>query len=208
MKERIRPALRRPQTWGWIVVGAVAGYVLYLLIAGLLTPEAPSEPGADEMVMHGIVSEGQHGKDGWHFVADKSEITPDGFTTTYHGVHDATFFRDGKPAYHLTAFLVTVDSRNQNYSATGGVHVWSTDATLPDDLQTDDAYWNQASQTLTCPGATSFLYRGTHMHTTHMNVNLQTGASLLGDTAIDYFKIPSPTPAVSAAPIPTPSPSP
>lgn len=200
------------QKWGWIIIGLVAAYVLYLLIAGLLTPEAPTQPGENEMVMRGVVSEGRHGKDGWHFEAAKSEITPDGFTTTYHDVRNATFSRDGKPAYRLTAFLVTVDSRNQNYSATGGVHVWSTDATLPDDLQTDDAYWNQTSQTLTCPGPTSFLYRGTHMHTTHMTVNLQTGASQLGDTTVDYFKIPSPTPAVSAAPIPspiaTPSPSP
>lgn len=205
MMGRIRPALRRPQTWGWIVAGAITAYLVYLLVAGLLTPQAPTEPGENEMVMRGIVSEGQHGGSGWHFEAAKSEITPDGFTTTYHDVHDATFYRDGKPAYHLTAMLITVDSRNQNYSATGGVHVWSTDSTLPDDLLTDDAYWNQTNQALTCPGVTTFVYRGTTMRTTHMTVDLQTGASQLGDTWIDYFKIPSPTPAVSAAPIPTPA---
>lgn len=200
--------LRRLSTWGWVLIGAIAAYIIYLLVAGLLTPEVPQAPGANQMVMHGIVSQGSNGQSGWHFEASQSEISPDGFTTTYHGVRNATFFRDGRPSYHLTANVVTVDSRDQNYSANGGVHVWSTDKALPDDLQTDDAYWNQASQLLTCPGPTSFLYRGTKMHTTHMTVNLQTGASQLGDTSIDYFKIPSPAPLVSAAPITVPSPSP
>lgn len=214
MIEPLRGALRRPGTWGWIIVGAIVAYLIYLLVAGLLTPEAPSGPGANLITMRGIVSEGQNGKSGWHFEASKSEVSPDGFTTTYHDVQNATFFREGRPAYRLKAGIVTVDSRNQNYSATGGVHVWSTDQALPDDLQTDDAYWNQAGEMLTCPGPTSFLYRGTTMHTTHMTVNLQTGASQLGDTTIDYFKIPSPAPVVSAAPLPiatqiqAPSPSP
>ncbi|HET9341566.1 MAG TPA: hypothetical protein VFO25_01455 [Candidatus Eremiobacteraceae bacterium] len=210
----LRAALRRPGTWGWVLGGAVVAYLVYLLVAGLLTPEAPSGPGANLITMRGIVSEGQNGKSGWYFEASNSEVSPDGFTTTYHDVRNATFFREGRPAYRLKAGLVTVDSRNQNYSATGGVHVWSSDQALPDDLQTDDAYWNQASQMLTCPGPTSFLYRGTTMHTTHMTVNLQSGASQLGDTTIDYFKIPSPAPLVSAAPLPiatpinVPSPSP
>jgi len=199
-------ALRRLNTWGWILIGAIAAYVLYLLVAGLLTPEAPEAPGANQMVMRGIVSEGSNGQSGWHFEAAQSEISPDGFSTTYHGVRNATFFRDGRPAYHLTATVVTVDSRNQNYSANGGVHVWSTAKTLPDDIQTDDAYWNQAGQLLTCPGSTAFVYHGTKLRTTHMTVNLQTGASTLGDTSIDYFKIPSPMPLVSAAPLPPPSP--
>jgi len=205
---RLPAAFRRPSTWGWILVGAVVAYLLYLLVAGLLTPEAPSGPGANLITMRGIVSEGQNGKSGWHFEASNSEVSPDGFTTTYHDVRNATFYREGQPAYRLMAGLVTVDSRNQNYSATGGVHIWSTDKTLPDDLRTDDAYWNQASQMLTCPGPTSFLYRGTTMRTTHMTVNLQSGASQLGDTTIDYFKIPSPAPLVSAAPLPAPLPTP
>lgn len=214
MSSRLYGALRRVSTWGWILLGAVAAYIIYLLVAGLLTPEAPTTPGENMITMRGIVSEGQNGKSGWHFEASHSEVSPDGFTTSYHDVRNATFYRDGRPAYRLTASLVSVESRNQNYSATGGVHVWSTDKTLPDDLRTDDVYWNQASELLTCPGSTTFVYHGTTMHTTHMTVNLQTGASVLGDTSIDYFKIPSPAPLVSAAPLPTanaipaPSPSP
>ncbi|HEY7994959.1 MAG TPA: LPS export ABC transporter periplasmic protein LptC [Candidatus Eremiobacteraceae bacterium] len=213
----LRGVFRRPGAWGWILVGAIVAYLLYLLVAGLLTPEAPTAPGSNLITMRGIVSEGQNGKSGWHFEASRSEVSPDGFTTSYHDVRNATFYREGRPSYRLMAALVSVDSRNQNYSATGGVRVWSTDKALPDDLRTDDAYWNQASQILTCPGPTSFLYRGTTMRTTHMTVNLQSGASQLGDTTIDYFKIPSPAPLVSAAPLPaaplptpiaTPSPSP
>jgi hypothetical protein len=213
--ERIGPALRRWQTWSWAAVAAGALYLAYLLVSGLLTPATPSTSTDNEMMMHGIVSRGQHGHSGWKFIADASEISPDGFSTTYHGVRDATFYRDGVPTYHLTAKVVTADSRNQNYSATGGVHVWSTAKTLPDDLRTDNAYWDQAAQSLTCPTSTQFVYHGTTMRTTHMTVNMQTGASQLGDTSVDYRKPPGsptppvpPTPSVSVAPIPAPTPSP
>jgi LPS export ABC transporter protein LptC len=194
MIERMPPVMRRWQTWGWIFIGV-----------GLLTPAAPNAALDNEMVMHGIAAQGQHGHSGWKFEAASSEISPDGYTTTYHNVRNATFLRDGKPAYRLTANVVTVDSRNQNYSASGGVHVWSTTPTLPEELQTENAYWDQSSQTLTCTTATRFVYHGTVMHTTHMTVNMKTGASQLGDTSIDYTKPPaSPTPSVSVAPLPQP----
>ena len=204
---RLAP-LRRWQTWLWIALGAGLIYLVYLLISGLLTPEAPLAPAGNNMVMHDIVSQGQHGDNGWHFEAQSSQISPDGYTTTYQKVRNATYYRHGKPAYRLQAETITVDSRNQNYAANGDVHVWSTDKALPEDLQTDDAYWNQGDQTLSCPTSTRFLYHGATLKTTHLSVNLQTGAAQLGDTGIDYTKPPpSPTPIVSAAPIPIPSPS-
>ena len=191
--------IRRPllnmrdwQTWFWIGVIAAAGYLAYLLVSGLLTPAPTSAPSDDEMQMHDIISRGQHGKSGWRFTADSSVISPDGYTTTYRQVRDATFLRDGRPAYRLTAGTVTVDSRNENYSATDGVHIWSNSPTLPDDLQTSDAYWDQAGQTPTCPTATRFVYHGALMITTHMTVDLDTGASQLGDTSVDYFNTPGP----------------
>ena len=203
MIARVVPALRRWQTWGWILVGTTAAYVVYLLVSGLLTPAAPIMAGDNQMIMRNIVAEGSHGTSGWKFVADSSEISPDGYTTTYHGVRDAAFYRDGKPAYRLQADSVVVDSRNQNYAATGGVHVWSTAKTLPDDLRTDNAYWDQASQTLSCSSATRFVYHGTTLNTTHMTVNMQTGAAQLGDTSVDFAATPGPpTPSISAAPIP------
>ena len=208
MIERLGPALRRWQTWGWLLLAVGIAYLAYLLVTGLLTPAEPTTPTDTQMIMRNIAAQGQHGHNGWQFDAKSSEISPDGYTTTYHGVHDATFFRDGKPAYKLQATMVTVDSRNQNYSASGGVHVHSTSPTLPEDLQTENTYWDQADQTLTCPTPTRFVYHETIMHTTHMTVNLKTGASQLGDTSIDYAKPPasqgpaSPSPAVSARPIP------
>lgn len=203
MIARLVPAMSRWRTWAWIAGISIAAYLAYLLISGLLTQPAPELPNQNSMVMRGIISKGGHGNSNWDFVADSSEISPDGYSTTYHNVHKATYTRDGKMLYRLTAGTVTVDARNQNYAANSGVHVWSTAPTLPDDLVTDDAYWDQSSQTLTCPAATRFVYRGSIMHTTHMTVNMLTGASLLGDTTIDYFKPPpSPTPAVSAGPIP------
>lgn len=205
------PLLRRWQTWAWFGGFIGGGYVAYLLISGLLTPGSAAGGGDNQMVMKGIVSRGQHGSSGWHFIADSSEISPDGYTTTYRGVRDATFLRDGKPVYRLTAGTVTVDARNQNYSASGDVHVWSTSLVLPEELETDDAYWDQAGSTLTCPTDTRFVYHGAKMRTTHMTVDLTTGAAQLGDTAIDYRKVATPGPAAapSAAPsISTVSPAP
>lgn len=204
MMDQIAPALRRWQTWGWVFLVVAICYVIYLLVSGLLTPETPTTPTDNQMTMQQIVGVGQHGRSGWKFEAETSQISADGYTTTYKGVRDATFFRDGKPAYHLKADIITVDSRSQNYAANGGVHVWSTAATLPDELQTDSAYWDQSAQTLTSDTPTRFVYHGTTLHTTHMTVNMRTGASQLGDTSVDYVKPPgSPTPSVSAAPLPS-----
>ena len=208
MIARFAPALRRWQTWVVTFIWICVLYVAYLLVTGLLTPAAPSGTMDSQMVMRGIAAEGEHGHSGWKFKADSSEISSDGYSTTYHGVHDATFFRDGRPAYQLSAAVVTVDSRNQNYSATGGVHVRSTSETLPEDLVTDNAYWEQGDQTLICTSPTRFVYHGTTLHTSNMTVHMDTGASQLGVTTIDYEKPPgSPTPSVSAGPI-TPSPAP
>jgi hypothetical protein len=206
---RLAPALRRWQTWVVVFLWVAVAYVSYLLVTGLLTPAAPITSADNAMVMRGITAQGEHGRSGWKFEADSSEISEDGFTTTYRGVHNATYFRDGRPAYRLAAGVVTVDSRNQNYSATGGVHVRSTSPTLPEDLQTDSAYWQQSEQMLTCSTPTRFIYHGTTLHTTNMTVNMQTGAAQLGNTTIDYEKGPaSPTPSVSAGPITTsPAPS-
>lgn len=208
MIDRLAPALRRWQTWAVIFLWVAVAYVSYLLVTGLLTPAAPITSADNGMLMRGITAQGEHGHSGWKFEADSSEISEDGYTTTYRGVHNATYFRDGRPAYRLTAGVVTVDSRNQNYSASGGVHVRSTSPTMPEDLQTDSAYWQQAEQTLTCATPTRFIYHGTTLHTTNMTVNMETGASRLGNTTIDYEKGPaSPTPSVSAGPI-TISPAP
>lgn len=202
MNLRWLPSPRRWETWFWTLCALAAAYLIYLLIAGLLTPAVPSTPLDNEMLMRGILSRGQHGESGWRFVATSSEISPDGYTTTYRDVRDGRFWRDGRVLYRLTAGSVTVDARNLNYSATQGVHVWSTSPTLPEDLRTENAYWDQSGQTLTCTTSTRFLYHGTAVVTSHMTVNLDTGASELGDTAVDYRHAPEPTAASTASPTP------
>jgi LPS export ABC transporter protein LptC len=187
---------RSRQPWriaAWVAGASAVGYVIYLLVSGLLTPPLPPAPNGNQMVMRGIESEGRHGKTYWHFAADSSEISPDGYTTTYHNVHDATYYRDGKATYKMTASVVTVDSRNQNYSASGGVHIWSVLPGRTEDFRTEDAFWNDAAQLLTCSTPTRVVYRGSAMHTSGMTVDLRTGAAQMGITSIDYLK-PSPTP--------------
>lgn len=192
MSDRRWGWLRQWQTWGWAALGAASLYVVYLLVSGLLTPAAPTQPGDSTMSMHGIVSEGRHGRTYWRFTADSSEISADGFTTTYHRVRDATYYRDGKPVYKLTAAQVLVDSRDQNYTASGGVHIWSTDGDRRD-FRTEDAYWNNAAQLLNCTTPTRVVYDGDVLHTSGLSVNLSTGAAEFGNSSLDYVK-PSPAP--------------
>jgi lipopolysaccharide export system protein LptC len=200
MIRTIAAASRRWQSWVWLAGLAGAGYITYLLVSGLMTPAVPTPPASNQMIMHDIRSQGQHGRGAWKFVADSSAISPDGYTTTYRKVRDATYYRDGKPAYKLTADTVTADTRTQNYSATGGVHVWTVSTAQPDDLRTDDAYCSDAAQTLTCPTPTRFVYNGTTLYTTNMTVNMRTGQTQLGETTIDYQN-PSPSPGPSISPL-------
>jgi hypothetical protein len=161
-------------------------------VSGLLTPPAPTQPGDSMMSMRGIVGEGRHGRTYWRFSADTSDISADGFTTTYHHVRDATYYRDGKPVYQLSAARVMVDSRDQNYTASGGVHVWSTDGDRRD-FRTEDVYWNNAAQLLSCSSPARVVFDGDVLHTTGLSVNLSTGAAVFGNSSLDYVK-PSPTP--------------
>jgi LPS export ABC transporter protein LptC len=184
---------RRWQTWVWIAVLALGGYIVYLLVTGLLTPQEPVQPSDNQMEMHGVVGQGSHGPSHWQFTADSSEISADGYTTTYHGVHQATYYRAGKPAYHLTATTITVDARNQNYTASEGVHMWSVAPHDAEDIRTTDAYWNNSAQLLTCTTPATLIYKGSELRTTGLTVNLRTGLAEFGDTSVDFIR-PSPTP--------------
>ncbi|MBC5805349.1 MAG: hypothetical protein DLM53_02775 [Candidatus Eremiobacter antarcticus] len=158
---------------------------LYYFLSAMLSPDLPATTGQSTVTMKGIKGQGERGTQiGWQFSADSSDVSADGMVTTYHNVRAGTYYLDGKPAYRLTAGTVTLDTRTQNYVATGGVHVHSLQPRAIQDLQTQTLTWNNPLQTLTCPETVRVLYKGYALVTSRLSANFANGSSSLGATSI------------------------
>jgi LPS export ABC transporter protein LptC len=176
---------RRPTLWVWVVSAAFFGTVVYLLASALLSPDLPANLGQPTIKMNSIEGQGERGNQlGWKFVADSSDISTDGETTTYHHVREGIYYLKGKPAYRLTADSVTLDARSQNYTATGDVHIWSVRPQDVSEVHTQNMSWNNALQMLSCPTQVHVKYKGFDMVSSHLELNLLTGSSTLGATTV------------------------
>jgi len=186
MTNPFRRFLRKPSVWIGGAALAFFAVIAYLLISALMTPDIQDNGGQTQLQMNHIVGQGEHGTQvGWRFQADRSDISPDGLVTTYHHVHGGTYYINGKPAFKITAGSLTLDMRTQNYTAFGGVHIWSVRANDLEDLKTATLSWNNPLQLLTCPGVVHLKYKGYGMTTAHLTANFLTGSSSLGSTSID-----------------------
>jgi hypothetical protein len=178
--------------WHYWVAGAavfVVGGYLYLFISAILAPPLPPITNADTVIMRALHVVGEHGaKLGWSFTADSSETAVDGGFTTYHNVHDGTYFEHGKPAYHISAKQIVLDTRSQNYSATGSVHIWAVTGAQPRDIRSESMMWNQPLQTLSCPEQVTVRYTGSKFTGTDVYINFRDGSIHTGQSAMTYHK--------------------
>jgi hypothetical protein len=94
--------------------------------------------------------------------------------------------------YRIVAGEITVDSRSLNYSADGGVHVWSVGLPEKQHFITQSLVWNNSTQMLNCPGDTDVLYQGIQTRTDHLTANLVTGTITTGQS---IAKVPGPSTA-------------
>ena len=177
-----RPTWR---TWLYSVIGLAAIAYVYLFVSAILAPPLPPVAGGNHVALQSLQVQGQHGtKLGWKFGADSAQTSTDGGQTTYVGVHNATYYEKGKPAYRLSADSVTLDTRSQNYSATGNVHVWALSGAQPRDIRADNVNWNQPLQTLSCPGAVTIAYKKSHFIGNDVSVNFHDGTIRTGSSTV------------------------
>ena len=185
MKALFAAAAQRPALVAWTIGGVLVGILAYYLVSALLMPDTPSGLGQPQITMNKVQGQGERGNQiGWKFVADDSQTTTDGSMTIYHHIRDGVYYLKGKPAYRLSADEVTLDLRSMNYTGSGAVHVWSVLPRDLSDLRTENLSWNNPLQTLICPGEVHIRYKGYDMVTSHLQANLQSGVSNLGNTQI------------------------
>lgn len=180
-----RAFVQRWPVWIGILGGAYGLAILYYLIAGLLTPDLVPRTGDSKVVITGISGQGlREGHTSWRFAAARSDFSVDGTQQAYHSA-TATYYLRGKPTYKIVAGLVTLDTRTLDYIASDGVRVWSIG--LPDKQHfiTDSLHWNNATQTLVCPGYTDVMYHGLAIKTDHLSANLVSGLVTLGRSKAD-----------------------
>jgi hypothetical protein len=167
---------------------ALAAY-LYLFISAILSPPMPPVTNANTVVMRALHVVGQRGpKLGWSFSADSSETSVDGSFTTYHNIRDGTYYEHGKPAYHISAKQVTLDTRSQNYSASGAVHIWAVTGVQPRDIKTDGLTWSQALQSMSCPNDVTVLYGNDSYKGRSLWIDFRNGTMHTGQSTVTYRK--------------------
>jgi hypothetical protein len=179
-------------TWRFWLAGAgvlaLGGY-LYLFISAILAPPLPPVIGGNSVVMRRLHVIGQHGpKLGWSFSADSSDTSLDGAFTTYRNVRDGTYYEHDKPAYHISAQTITLDTRTQNYTANGTVHIWAVTGDQPRDIKADELSWNQSLQTLSCPSNMTAHYKTSTYNGSDLLINFRDGTIHTGQTAVSYHK--------------------
>jgi len=179
--------------WAGIAGIAFGCAILFFLIAGLLTPDLVPAAHDSKIVITGISGQGlREGRTSWRFGAARSEFSVDGAQQTYHAAR-ATYYLRGKPTYKIVAGTVMLDTRTLDYVASDGVRVWSVGLPEQQHFITDSLHWNNATQTLACPGYTDLLYHGLAIRTDHLSANLVTGMVTLGRSKADV-ETPAPTP--------------
>lgn len=82
--------------------------------------------------------------------ADYDKIVSNGDQTILEldGIHDGVIYKKGKPYLHVRATHMSVNTLTRDFTARGPFHVESVAATPQRAFDTDDATWNDASQTL------------------------------------------------------------
>lgn len=179
--------LMRAARQRWQLVAAVAGAVFgaaiaSLIVAGLMTPDLVPATRNAKIVVTGISGQGlREGHTSWLFASSRSDFSVDGALQTYHNT-TATYYLRGKPTYRVVAGEVTLDTRSMNYSADKGVRVWSIGLPEKQHFISQTLIWNNATQTLICPGDTDLLYHGVAIHTNHLAANLITGTVTTGQS--------------------------
>jgi hypothetical protein len=178
--------------WHYWVAGAVVFFVggyLYLFISAILAPPLPPVTNANTVIMRALHVVGEHGSNlGWTFSAASSETSVDGGFTTYHNVRDGTYFEHGKPAYHISADQIVLDTRSQNYSANGNVHIWAVTGEQPRDIRSESMQWNQPMQTLSFASRVTVLDVGSRFIGDDVYMNFRDGSIHAGESAVIYHK--------------------
>lgn len=192
-REAWRSFVNRWPLWAGIAGGTFGCLILFYLIKGLLTPDLVPQSHDSKIVITGISGQGlREGRTSWRFGAARSEFSVDGAQQTYHRA-TATYYLRGKPTYKIVAGTVMLDTRTLDYIASDGVRVWSVGLPEQQHFITDSLRWNNATQTLACPGYTDLLYHGLAIRTDHLSANLVTGMVTLGRSKADV-ETPAPTP--------------
>lgn len=141
----------------WRAIAITASLAIAaLLIAGVILAgrEVPSKPGAVPIVLqhggvfgHRLTSRG--GKTTWSFDYDRVQTSPDGSLATIDGVHGGLLYKDGKPYLKISAKHITANTMNNDYTATGQIHIEAIGSGIKRSFDTDLAVWQNFNKTLT-----------------------------------------------------------
>ncbi|MDQ6932855.1 MAG: hypothetical protein M3160_06735 [Candidatus Eremiobacteraeota bacterium] len=141
-------------TWPAIAITASLAIAAVLVVGVVLAGrEVPLAPRALPIVLqhggafgHRLTSRG--GK-AWSFDYDRVQTSPDGSMATIDGVHGGLLYKNGKPYLKISAQHITANTVNNDYTATGQIHIEALGNGIKRSFDTDLAVWQNYNKTLT-----------------------------------------------------------
>lgn len=176
--------MRNVRRWNWKAIGIVVGIALaiYVIVgvyrAGLHEQQMPSALEAMHL-QNGTVINHKLALKNWTFEYDDASVSADGNVATITGVHDGTYYKNGKPYVKLDAARLTLNRSTLDFTATGRVHVQRIDQ-AEESFDTDSVVWTNATKMLVLDHPAYFRTNGQTLTVLHVTLDTKTNELKIG----------------------------
>ena len=117
----------------------------------------------------------------WEFDYDRATMLGDQISQEIDGIHDGVYYKAGKPFIRMRADRVIYNSATHDFTVSGPVHFDIDDKGKTRTLDTNNATWIDATQTLSIPGnVTVGSEKGARLVLTDVTIDLQAGRYTVG----------------------------
>jgi len=168
--------------WKRIATIALVGLLLGLGIAiWHAGNEDIPQPNGAQTIMRGT-AEGRRAQfASWVFTYDRAVTLGDQVTQEIDGIHDGVYYKNDKPFIRMRADRVIYNSATHDFSVPGPVHFDIDDKGKTRTLDTSNATWTDATQTLRIPGTVTIgSENGAKLVVDNVTVDLREGRYTLG----------------------------
>lgn len=176
--------MRSVRRWNWKAIGIAAAVALaiYVIVgvyrAGL--DERALPPALQPMHLQGgQVIEHKLALKNWTFRYDDASVSADGNLATITGVHDGTYYRNGKPYLKLDAANMTLNRSTLDFTANGRVHVERI-GNANESFDTDSVVWTNSTKTLLLDHPAYFRTNGQTLTVENVTLDAKTNELKIG----------------------------
>jgi hypothetical protein len=172
----------RQLDWKRIATVATIGLLLGLGIAiWRAGNEEFPQPNGGETIMKGTAEGRRAQLASWEFTYDRATTLGDQVTQEIDGVRNGVYYKNNKPFVRMHADRVIYNSATHDFRVVGPAHFDVDDKGKTRTLDTNNATWTEATQTLRIPGTVTIgSENGAKLTVTNVAIDLREGRYTVG----------------------------